>query len=95
MPYRLKTLGQYAGHTEQYDAARGSANERGYDRRWQGIRLNYLKHNPLCAECSKKGIIKIASEVHHIKPLADGGSHDTDNLMSVCHKCHSKIGKEK
>ena len=32
-----------------------------------------------------------AQEVHHIIPLADGGTHDEDNLMSLCKPCHSRI----
>jgi DNA polymerase-1 len=32
-----------------------------------------------------------AQEVHHIKPLADGGTHDERNLMALCTPCHSGI----
>ncbi|MBQ8698232.1 MAG: HNH endonuclease, partial [Schwartzia sp.] len=32
-----------------------------------------------------------ASLVHHVKPLADGGTHDEENLMSLCVACHEKI----
>ena len=40
--------------------------------------------------CEKKGIIKAVEEVHHIVPLSNGGSHNDDNLMSLCKSCHSK-----
>jgi 5-methylcytosine-specific restriction protein A len=29
--------------------------------------------------------------VHHILPLARGGTHDRSNLMSLCTSCHSTI----
>jgi len=34
-------------------------------------------------------------EVHHIKPLAEGGTHDDSNLMALCKSCHSKIHTER
>lgn len=27
-------------------------------------------------------------EVHHVKPLCDGGTHDLDNLLTLCIMCH-------
>ncbi|MDP3057910.1 MAG: HNH endonuclease, partial [bacterium] len=30
-------------------------------------------------------------EVHHVVPLSMGGSHDKENLMSLCTCCHSTI----
>ena len=30
-------------------------------------------------------------EVHHIKPLSEGGTHDAENLISLCKYHHSKI----
>jgi 5-methylcytosine-specific restriction protein A len=32
-----------------------------------------------------------AEQVHHIKPLSEGGSHNDENLMSLCTACHAKI----
>ena len=29
------------------------------------------------------------------KPLSEGGTHDEDNLMSLCKRCHSKIHAER
>ena len=39
----------------------------------------------------KENRLTPAEEVHHILPLADGGTHDDDNLMALCESCHSKI----
>ncbi|MBS3976862.1 MAG: HNH endonuclease [Syntrophomonadaceae bacterium] len=30
-------------------------------------------------------------EVHHVKPLAQGGTNDDDNLTALCTSCHSEI----
>ena len=46
---------------------------------------------PLCEMCRREGRITPAAEVHHILPLADGGTHDPENLMALCKPCHSRI----
>ncbi|HHV04214.1 MAG TPA: HNH endonuclease [Bacteroidales bacterium] len=44
----------------------------------------------VCEECKKQGKLT-PTEVHHIKPMSEGGTHDWDNLMSLCKSCHSRI----
>lgn len=73
-----------------YDRNRGSAAQRGYDRRWQRLRLMHLRANPLCVECLKHGITTQASEVDHIRPKRDGGDDSDTNLQSLCKPCHSR-----
>ena len=41
----------------------------------------------------KNGRYVAVEEVHHIIPLAEGGTHDESNLMSLCRSCHEKIHK--
>ena len=72
------------------DASRGSARERGYTVQWEKIRKLFLMKNPLCADCLNKGWVTPANEVHHVKALRNGGTHDSNNLMSLCKSCHSK-----
>ena len=36
-----------------------------------------------------------AEQVHHIKPLAEGGDHRDENLMSLCSSCHAKVHAER
>jgi len=74
----------------RYDKDRPSAARRGYNYRWQKIRKMFLAENPLCHDCLERGEVKAAEEVHHIKPLAEGGTHEFSNLMSLCKECHSK-----
>ena len=38
-----------------------------------------------------EGRLTPAEEVHHILPLAVGGTHDENNLMALCKSCHSRI----
>ncbi len=62
-----------------------------YDRRWAAVRAAYVKEHPLCEECLKEGRVTLVEQVHHIKPLAQGGTHDWENLMSLCKACHARM----
>lgn len=44
----------------------------------------------LC-EAYLPGCLRVATEIHHIKSRARGGSNRPINLLHVCHSCHSKI----
>ena len=58
---------------------------------WPAIRRRFLASHPLCEMCLRENRYTEAREVHHILPLADGGSHDASNLMALCKPCHSRI----
>lgn len=73
-----------------HDAQRGSAAERGYDRRWRRLRTAYLVAHPLCVECQKRGAIVLATDVDHVVARRNGGSDDESNLQALCHACHSR-----
>ena len=45
--------------------------------------------------CYAKGILTPVDSVHHILPLAEGGTHERSNLMSLCRSCHSKVHAER
>ena len=62
-----------------------------YNGVWPAIRRKHITAYPLCEICRREGRITAAQEVHHIIPLADGGTHDESNLMSLCKPCHSRI----
>ena len=55
----------------------------------------HLAGHPLCEECKERGRYVLATLVHHVKPLADGGTHDERNLMSLCVSCHERIHQRK
>jgi len=71
-----------------YDKQRGSNTERGYGYAWSLVRLDFLRHNPLCYDCLPEQV-KPAKEVHHILAKRKGGKDNNDNLMSLCRRCHS------
>ena len=71
-----------------------SSTERGYGYAWQKIRLQILKRDHgicQCADCKALGRIITATEVHHIKNKADGGTDHPDNLQATNHYCHERI----
>ena len=76
-------------HYEKYK--RNPATKKRYGAHWKRIRDAYVKHHPVCEMCKKRGIHTPTQEVHHIIPLAEGGSNDWDNLMSLCKSCHSRL----
>ena len=41
-------------------------------------------------KCELCGLISVV-QIHHKKPLALGGTNDTDNLICICESCHNKI----
>jgi hypothetical protein len=41
--------------------------------------------------CLSAGRVEPATVVDHILPLAEGGTHATDNLMPLCKRCHDAI----
>lgn len=77
------------------DRDRPTAAQRGYDRRWQRTRRDYLDAHPFC-ECDEHAdaeVKPLAVEVHHkdgLGPLGPHG-HDWGNLQALTHACHSRI----
>lgn len=68
---------------------------RKYGRAWKRIRDKYVSEHPFCEKCFEQGIVVPVDEVHHIKPLAEGGTHDKSNLIGLCKSCHAKIHAER
>ncbi|MGN0470072.1 MAG: HNH endonuclease [Acutalibacteraceae bacterium] len=67
---------------------------RKYGQAWKRIRDSYVKEHPFCEKCFERGILVPVDEVHHIIPVSKGGTHDKNNLMSLCKSCHNKIHYE-
>ena len=78
---------------EKYD--RDPAVRRRYGRAWKRIRDRYAAKHPFCEECQKEGLLRPVEEVHHRLPLAEGGTHDEGNLVSLCQPCHARIHAER
>lgn len=78
-------------HREYNHYHRDPETAKRYGARWRRIRAVYVAAHPLCEMCLKHGRYAPVEEVHHIIPLASGGSNDFSNLMSLCKSCHSAI----
>ncbi len=74
-----------------YDDQRGTAAERGYDGRWQRLRVAFLSAHPFCSSCRQAGRVELATDVHHVIPKRAGGSDEESNLQALCHACHSRV----
>lgn len=71
--------------------SRVSRHKRGYGTAWDKLRKVILTRDKhLCQPCMKKGRVTPARTVNHIKPKAQGGTDDPDNLESICDPCHAE-----
>jgi 5-methylcytosine-specific restriction endonuclease McrA len=78
MPWKPPTLKA----PQRYGWAKGS------DRRWRKLRARKLADEPRCQPCLAKGVVMMATEVHHFLPISEGGAkYDYANLQSVCRAC--------
>ena len=60
----------------------------GNERRWASVRANQLRDHPICQH---PGCRRLAIEVDHITPLAEGGArYDPRNLQSLCSPHHTE-----
>ena len=67
---------------------RPSSEDRGYTSEWRRhIRPAVLAEHPICQRCN----VKPARDVHHIRALRQGGTHDRANLLALCVSCHRKV----
>ncbi len=59
---------------------------------WKRLRNLKLQMNPLCERCEKQGRTTIATIVHHIEEIREGGDRlpTLEELESICKPCHSK-----
>ena len=76
-------------HYEHF--ARGYNHQKRYGGSWPKVRARYLHAHPLCERCAAAGRYVKATLVHHILPLAEGGTHDEANLQALCVSCHEQI----
>ncbi len=81
-----------AHKSEAPKEARPYAAARGYGKRWQAARLEFLEEHPLCEDCLARGRYVRATDVDHVK--AHRGDPklmwDRSNWRALCHSCHSK-----
>lgn len=80
-------------HSHLYEQQRGTAASRGYGARWQRLRKMYLAAHPICVDPDSvhPGQVIPATDPHHIIPRREGGPDSEENLMALCHSCHSRL----
>jgi len=47
---------------------------KGSDRRWRSQRARKLADEPRCERCLAQGKLTLATEVHHLLPISQGGA---------------------
>ena len=60
---------------------------------WHKRRASTLKRHPLC-QLNLPGCTIRSTQADHIIPMAEGGTHDPDNLRGVCKPCQDTKAKE-
>lgn len=71
-------------------AYEGSTHPSGNDRRWQAARDAQLRDHPYC-QWTEQPCPRLATDVDHITPLAEGGDrYNPDNLQSLCKPHHDQ-----
>lgn len=81
------------GYCEKHQKVKKSPSKRGFDAKWEELRLKKLKKNPLCEKCEAKGVLKPADSIRHISKDKTK-FYDINNLVSVCKGC-VKSGKKR
>lgn len=88
---RARFCERHAG--ERMLPMRKSSAKKGYGRRWERARAQYLRENPLCVRHLERNERVRATDVDH--RVAVTGPHDPNfwrrsNWQSLCHSCHSR-----
>jgi 5-methylcytosine-specific restriction endonuclease McrA len=78
-------------NAQVYEQFRGGSRARGYDSRWERVRLQHLMDEPLCRHCGVADLVVAADMVDHIIPVAVAPERrlDDSNLQSLCNTCHA------
>ena len=76
---RSKTLKQRQAENGRTLALNGEA--------WRRLRASVLADEPLCRDCTARGLIVSATEVDHRDN--DPSNNDRANLVPLCKSCHS------
>lgn len=58
--------------------------------RWKAIRLQVLRRDKYLCQTCLPGRYTEATEVDHVIPRAQGGTHELSNLSAICEECHHK-----
>lgn len=82
-PHSHKAVPKAGQRFEAPECQRLTAQERGYDSRWQTARDGFLAKHPLCAMCAAQGRTKTATVVDHIIPHRLGDALKSGNQERI------------
>lgn len=57
----------------------------------QAVMRRYKRDHPTCEMCGKQ----CDTELHHIRPVAEYGGNEPENILWLCRDCHKAIEVEK
>jgi 5-methylcytosine-specific restriction enzyme A len=75
-------------HPQEAWVKSATAVKRITGRRLQAMRAALFARNPLCVECEKVGVVRVATQRDHILSLEEGGADDDTNVQGLCHEHH-------
>ena len=61
---------------------------------WPKIQKEFLRDNPICAVCEKKGTLLRSLNIHHVIPFSEDKSKEllAENLITLCRPDHLLFG---
>lgn len=80
--------GRCERHPRQDWAKKADAPKRMTGRKLQEARARLFNENPLCVECIRLGLVRLATQRDHVVPLNEGGADDDSNVQGLCDDCH-------
>ena len=91
-PTRIRADKQHLTPASLSGPQHGKRRKGRYDATWVRFRIAYLSSHPYCRDCEERGILNIATEVHHVLPLLQRPDLRLDeaNMLSLCKRCHSR-----
>lgn len=78
------------------EAWQGNATSQGKrktGRALQAARGALFERQPLCVECARSGVVRLATIRDHIVPIAEGGEDAESNTQGLCDDCHDAKSK--
>lgn len=81
-------ISRCAKHQREAWAKKPTATKRITGRKLQALRHELFRRQPLCVMCSANGLVVLATQRDHIKPLAEGGEDNDENTQALCEPCH-------
>jgi len=83
-PEQKKRLTEQRGRTKESQSGFYNTKE------WKVLRSRFIKENPICCECEKRGKIRYAEVVDHIKAIDEYPELNLEytNLQSLCNYHH-------